>query len=432
MPTMNKAATPHMAPPASALPQGQRSDNFRMLRNIRVLDLTTSIAGPYATMLLADFGAEVIKVERPLGDDARHWGPPFLDHESLWFLSVNRNKKSVRLDGTTPEGRAVMKDLIAKSDVLITNQLGSVQRKLGLDAATLRAERPDLVHVSLTGFGIEGPNAALPCYDLIAEGYSGVMDLTGSPDGAPQKVGTPAADMLAGSDAALAVLAALHKRTATGEGCSIDIALTESMIRFMSPRIVPYLGSGEVSRRSGGKDSVIAIYTTFDTADEPMTLALGNDAIWQRFWDAVGEPLSADGPHLATNADRRKSRTEIAERIQAILLRRPRAEWLDLLSKAKVPAGPIYRVDEVVQDPHFLSRSVFYRIERDGHDIPQVNLGIHINGQAAGYQLPPPRLGEHSEQVLRDLLGYDDKAIGALRDCGAISAKDQESGKETL
>jgi crotonobetainyl-CoA:carnitine CoA-transferase CaiB-like acyl-CoA transferase len=295
-----------------------------------------------------------------------------------------------------------------------------VQRKLGLDAATLRAERPDLVHVSLTGFGLDGPNAALPCYDLIAEGYSSVMDLTGPAEGSPQKVGTPAADMLAGSDAALAVLAALHKRAATGEGCSIDIALTESMIRFMSPRIVPYLGSGEVPRRTGGKDSVIAIYTTFDTADEPLTLGLGNDAIWRRFWEAVGEPEAGSAPHLATNADRRRHRNEIVDRIQSILLRRPRAEWLALFAKAKVPAGPIYRVDEVVQDPHFLGRSTFYRIERDGHDIPQVGLGIHIDGQAAGYDLPPPRLGEHSEQVLRDLLGYDDKEVEALRNCGAI------------
>ncbi len=274
--------------------------------------------------------------------------------------------------------------------------------------------------MSLTGFGLDGPNAGLLCYDLIAEGYSSVMDLTGAVESSPQKVGAPAADMLAGSDAALSVMAALHRRAVTGEGCAIDIALTESMIRFMSARIVPYLGSGEIARRSGGTDSVIAIYQTFETADLPMTLGLGNDGIWRRFWAAVGQPEAAEGPEVATNADRRARRTEIVARIQAVLSQRPRAEWLDLLAKAKVPAGPIYRLDELVQDPHFRERSTFFRIPRDGHDLPQVALGIHVDGEAAGYTSPPPRLGEHNEHVLRDLLGYDEDKVSALKTSGAI------------
>lgn len=417
---MNIANSPSPALPVADLPEGQRSDKFRMLRDVRILDLTTSVAGPYATMLLADFGAEVIKVERQSGDDARHWGPPFLDGESLWFLSVNRNKKSLRLDFTAPDGRQVLSDLLDKVDVVITNQLAGVQAKLGIDAASTRRTRPGLIHVSLTGFGLDGPNAGLLCYDLIAEGYSSVMDLTGATDSSPQKVGAPAADMLAGSDAALSVMAALHRRAVTGEGCAIDIALTESMIRFMSARIVPYLGSGEIARRSGGTDSVIAIYQTFETADLPMTLGLGNDGIWRRFWAAVGQPEAAEGPEVATNADRRARRTEIVARIQAVLSQRPRAEWLDLLAKAKVPAGPIYRLDELVQDPHFRERSTFFRIPRDGHDLPQVALGIHVDGEAAGYTSPPPRLGEHNEHVLRDLLGYDEDKVSALKTSGAI------------
>lgn len=417
--SVNNAESSSQRIPASGLPTAPASA-FPMLRGVRVVDLTTSVAGPYATMLLADFGAEVIKVERPGGDDARHWGPPFLGGESLWFLSVNRNKRSVRLDFTRSEGRAVLCDLIGRADVVITNQLPAAQRKLGLDAATLRRDRPDLVHASLTGFGLDGPAAALPCYDLIAEGYSGVMDLTGPADAPPQKVGTPAADMLAGADAALAVVAALHRRAAGGGGCALDISLSESMIRFMSPRIVPYLGSGEVPRRSGGTDSVIAVYTTFETADLPLTLGLGNDGIWRRFWEAVGEPEAADNPELASNADRRRHRARVVERIQAILRRRPRAEWLATFARAKVPAGPIYRVDEVVADTHFRGRGLFYRVERDGLDLPQVGLGIHVDGVAAGCALPPPRLGEHSEEVLRDLLGYGGEAIAALRASGAI------------
>jgi len=417
---MKHASPPSEALPAAALPLGRPSEAFGMLRDIRVVDLTTSIAGPYAAMLLADFGAEVIKVERKSGDDARHWGPPFLDGESLWFLSVNRNKKSVAIDYADAAGRKVLSDLLDTADVVITNQLAGVQAKLGLDAQTLRAERPRLLHVSLTGFGLSGPSSALPCYDLIAEGYSGVMDLTGPAEAEPQKVGAPAADMLAGTDAAMAVLAALHRRAATGEGCTIDIALTESMIRFMSPRIVTYLGSGEVPRRSGGKDSVIAIYQTFQTADLPMTLGLGNDAIWRRFWEAVEHPEAAVGPGVSTNADRRTNRTEIVAQIQEILRTRPRAEWLARFQASKVPAGPIYQVDEVVADPHFQDRSLFFRIARDGHDLPQVGLGIHVNGEAASSYSAPPRLGEHSEEVLRSILGYDDAAITRLRDTGVL------------
>lgn len=408
------------SPPVAELPEQGQARSFAMLDGIRILDLTTSIAGPYATMLLGDFGAEVIKVEKPAGDDARHWGPPFLDGESLWFLTVNRNKKSIALDYRSEQGRQVLDALIDRADIVILNQLGDAQKKAGLDAAALRAKRPRLIHVSITGFGLTGPKADLPCYDLIAEGYSSVMDLTGVADGEPQKVGSPAADMLAGSDAALAVLAALHGRHTSGQGCALDISLTESMIRFMSPRIVPYLGSGEVPRRSGGRDSVIAIYQTFETADLPMTLGLGNDAIWRRFWQAVGQPEQAEGSSVCSNAARRANRIEIVERIQRVLHRRPRAEWLALLGAAKVPAGPIYRVDEVVRDPHFRERGLFFRTMREGRELPQVGLGIHVDGETAGLSSPPPRLGEHGAQILREHLQHDEATIAQLKKNGVI------------
>ena len=253
-----------------------------LLAGVTVVDLTTSIAGPYATMLLADMGARVIKVERPgKGDDCRAWGPPWLDGESLWFLSVNRNKESVTLDYSGDAGRKVLHDMVKKADVVIVNLVERVQKKLGIDYAALKAVKPDLVFVSLTGFGLTGARKDFPCYDLIAEGYSGVMDLTGEADSPPQKVGTPAADLISGMDAAMATLAALFDRAKTGRGHHIDIAMVDSMTRFMAPRIVPYLGSGEVPQRTGAKDSVIAVYQAFDTQDKPLTLGLGNDAIWQ-------------------------------------------------------------------------------------------------------------------------------------------------------
>jgi crotonobetainyl-CoA:carnitine CoA-transferase CaiB-like acyl-CoA transferase len=402
--------------PLDRLPARSLGAGFELLAGIRVLDLTTSIAGPYAGMLLGDLGAEVIKIERPgRGDDCRAWGPPWLDGESLWFLSVNRNKRSVTLDYSSEVGRSVLHDLVRAADVVLVNLVTRAQRKLGIDCESLGRLRPDLIHVSLTGFGLEGERADKPCYDLIAEGYSSVMDLTGEAEADPQKVGTPAADLIAGQDAALIAIAALFDRARSGKGHALDVAMVDSMTRFMAPRIVPYLGSGVVPKRSGAKDSVIAVYQVFNTADAPMNLALGNDAIWQRFWQAVGEPAMAEDARYATNAQRQAARAEIVARIAALLKTKPRDHWLKLLDAAKVPAGPIYRVDEVAADCALQERGVIYRLEHDGRAIPQVGLGIQVDGRTAGVRVAPPRLGEHTDAVLTDLLGYDAQRIAALR-----------------
>jgi crotonobetainyl-CoA:carnitine CoA-transferase CaiB-like acyl-CoA transferase len=404
--------------PLSQLPHKQAADRdpIRLLEGVRVLDLTTSIAGPYATLLLADFGASVIKIERREGDDARGWGPPFLAQQSLWFLSVNRNKRSVTLDFSTPRGRELLHALAAQHDVLVTNQIGRSQRKLGIDYATLSALCPGLVHVSITGFGVQGDRSDLPSYDLIAEGYSGVMDLTGEAGGAPQKVGTPAADLLAGMDAAMAVAAALYRRRADGKGCAIDISMVESMTRFMAPRLVPYLGSGELPRRSGARDSVVAVYQTFDTADEPITLGLGNDGIWRRFWAAVGEPDYGADARFRTNKDRRAARPEIVARIQSVLRRRKRADWLSLFAQHRIPAGPINRLDEVAADRDLHARGMLYSITAFDTSIPQVGLGIRVDESSETYRSPPPGLGEHTDAVLREMLGLKPGEIEQLRE----------------
>src|SRR3954462_4326880 len=298
--------------PMDSLPPPAAAPSASLLAGVTVVDLTTSIAGPYATMLLGDMGARVIKVERPgSGDDCRAWGPPWLDGESLWFVSVNPNKESVTLDYSNDAGRKVLHDMVKKADVVIVNLVARVQKKLGIDYDALKALKPDLVFVSLTGFGLTGARQDFPCYDLIAEGYSSVMDLTGEADSPPQKVGTPAADLISGMDAAYAALAALFDRSRSGRGHHIDIAMIDSMTRFMAPRIVPYLGSGEVPKRTGARDSVIAVYQTFDTRDDPITLGLGNDGIWRRFWEAVGRPETGNEPRYAKNADRRAARAEI-------------------------------------------------------------------------------------------------------------------------
>lgn len=412
--------------PADALPLRQPGAGFSLLSGVRVIDLTTSIAGPSGTMLLADMGADVIKIERPDGgDDARSWGPPFLDGESLWFASVNRSKKSVALDFSRPEGLELLYRLVGQADIVFANLPPRVASKLKVDAEALRAVRPDIIYVSITGFGLSGDRSDWTCYDLIAEGYSGIMDVTGAAGGEPQKIGAPAADMLAGQDAAFAAVSALYARRASGKGRVVDVALVDSMTRLLSCRIMSYLGSGELPKRSGGKDSVIAIYQTFDTADDPIALALGNDNLWQRFWAAVGQREIAEFPGMKTNADRRQHREAIVARIAGILREKPRSHWLALFRGARIPAGPINSVAEVVADQALLERGVFYRVPRaDGRVVPQVGTGILLNGECSLARSAPPDLGEHTDEVLSELLGLDVSERRKLQEQNIIRRKD--------
>jgi crotonobetainyl-CoA:carnitine CoA-transferase CaiB-like acyl-CoA transferase len=391
--------------PQENLPARAPSAGYQLLSGVRVVDLTSSIAGPYGTMLLADLGADVVKVERAgSGDDARAWGPPFLDGLGLWFTSVNRNKRSIDLDLKSADDRQVLQSLVARCDVVVTSLREEVMARLGVSFEQARKLRPDVIHCSITGYGLTGPKAQLPGYDLIAEGFSSVMDLTGEPDSPPQKVGTAAADLLAGMDAAFAVVAALFDRNRTSRGHQIDVSLAESMTRFMTPKLVSYLGSGELQRRSGGRDSVIAVYQVFKTADDPIVLALGNDGIFQRFCAAAGRPELADDPAYATNHQRRSRREVLVAKIQDVLLTRTGHEWLDLCRQADVPAGPINRVEDVVADDHLQARSMLFRIPTEGGALPQVGTGWQLDGRPNGYRLPPPHLGAHRDEVLAQWL----------------------------
>lgn len=401
--------------PLNALPLSPDGTALRFLEGVRVLDLTTSVAAPFGTMMMADLGAEVVKVERrKTGDDSRAWGPPFLDDESLWYLSVNRGKSSITLDYAAPRGREVLHRLVAAADVVVLNVVPRVQKKLGIDYDTLRAVRPDLIHVSVTGFGATGQRAELPSYDLIAEGYSGIMDITGEPDSPPQKVGTPAADLLAGMDAVIGTLAALYDRARTGNGHQVDISMYESMARFVGPRIVTYLGSGEVPRRSGARDSVIPVYQAFDTADEPITVGMGNDRLWHRFWEAVGDPGYGADARFCDSPSRLAHRAEIVERIQAILRTKTHDHWLAILAEARVPSGPINRIDQVAADRGLMDRGFLYRMQRGDGFIPQVGLGIRFDDSAAGPGRPPPALGEDTARVLSGWAGFTEEEIAAL------------------
>jgi crotonobetainyl-CoA:carnitine CoA-transferase CaiB-like acyl-CoA transferase len=407
--------------PSASLPMRAPGGCLNLLAGIRIVDLTTSLAGPYATMLLSDLGADVIKVERPGGgDDSRQWLPPQLAGKALWFSSVNRNKRSLTLDYSKPDGRSVLLDLVRNSDVVVTNQLSRVQAKLGVSYEALKRVRPDLVFVSLTGFGIDGARADWPCYDLIAEGYSGVMDLTGEAEGDPQKIGTPAADLLGGADAALGCLAALVNRAVTGAGRFVDVALVDSMTRFMTPRLVAFLGGGGLARRSGAKDSVIAIYQTFHTADAPITLALANDNVWGRFCRAVGRIDLLNDPTLADNPGRVRKRQWLVAEIATLLRLKSQRHWLELFTREGVPSGPINRLDEVAADSELQRRGLIYAMDDHGEALPQIGLGIRFDGVAGGYDRLPPDLGQHTEEILVDILGYQHGRVEELKGKGVI------------
>jgi crotonobetainyl-CoA:carnitine CoA-transferase CaiB-like acyl-CoA transferase len=403
----------HSALPYQNLPLVQCGMSLSLLKGIRVIDLTTSVAGPYGTMLLSDFGAEVIKVERPEGDDARQWGPPFLNGEALWFTALNRNKKSVVIDMRTPQGAEDFRKLLESADVVVTNQPLDVQRKLKLDYETLKSVRKDLIFVSITGFGLSGERSDLTSYDLIAEGYSGIMDITGEEDSPPQKIGAPAADMLAGQDAAMATMAALFDRQRSGNGRKIEVSLVESMVRFLACRISSYLGSGEVPKRSGGTDSVIAIYQAFDTIDSKITLGLGSNAIWNRFWKAVGDPEYANGPDFRTNAARRVHREAIVKHIQEILLTKSREDWLEIFASARIPAGPINQIDDLAADTALQDRGMIFALQ-DGTDriVPQIGLGIRIDDKPCIPRSSPPLLGQHTAEIL---YGMTEPEVGFQR-----------------
>jgi crotonobetainyl-CoA:carnitine CoA-transferase CaiB-like acyl-CoA transferase len=356
-------------------------------------------------LLLADLGADVVKIERAgRGDDSRQWGPPFLNGEALWYLAVNRNKRSVALDFADPADVGVLTELAGAADVVITTLREPLLRRLGLDYATVSARRPDLVFATITGYGLTGPNSGLPGYDLIAEGVSGIMAVTGEPTTGPQKVGAPAADILAGMDAAFAVVAALYDRARTGRGHLLDLSLVESMTRMLSPKLMSYLGSGELQRRSGGRDSVVAIYQAFDTADEPINLALGNDAIFERFCTVMDRQEWSACPDYRDNSGRRDHRTHLVTEIQKLLLERTAAEWLELYARADVPAGPVNNLEAVVTDPHLLERGLFYRHGDGDGAIPQVNTGWQLDGAANRLRRRPPALGADTADVLADWL----------------------------
>ena len=403
------------------------------LSHIRVLDLTRVLAGPWCAQTLADFGADVIKVERPgAGDDTRHWGPPYLKDadgadtaEAAYYLAANRNKRSVTIDIATPEGQQIVRELAAQSDVVLENYKVGQLKKYGLDYEALRVVKPDLVYCSVTGFGQTGPYAHRAGYDFIVQGIGGFMSITGErdgePGGGPQKAGVAIADLATGLYSTIAVLAALAHRDRTGEGQYIDMALLDVQVALLANMNTNFLASGKPPVRWGNAHPNIVPYQTFQTRDGWIIVAVGNDGQFRKFVEAGGRPELADDERFATNPSRVRHRDTLVPILAEMVKARGKADWIGALEAAGVPCGPINDLDEVFDNEQVIARGMQVSLPHPcGADVKLVRNPIRMSATPPDARTAPPLLGAQTEDVLRDMLGYDDVRIAALKAKQAI------------
>jgi len=403
------------------------------LTGIRVLDLSRVLAGPWAGQNLADLGAEVIKIERPkVGDDSRAFGPPWVKDaqgrdtkDSAYFTSANRGKKSVTVNLQQPEGQALVRELAAKSDVLLENYKFGDLARYGLGYEELQKINPRLIYCSVTGFGQTGPYKERPGYDFMIQGMGGMMSVTGEPDGAPgggpQRAGVPIADIITGMYASIAICAALAHRAQSGAGQHLDLALLDSQIALLAYQNTNYFATGKPPRRIGNLHPNIVPYQLFRAADGEVILACGNDNLYRKFCEAAGCPELAADPRFATNGKRVEHRDELARLLGAIFARRTKKEWVELLDAAGVPNGPINDIAQVFAEPQVKARGVRIEVEhRVAGRLPMVASPMRFSGTPLEHKTPPPLLGEHTEEILRQLLGKSVDEIARLRASGAI------------
>lgn len=394
-----------------------------LLSGIKVLDLTRVLAGPFCTMMLGDLGADVIKVEAPgRGDDTRGWGPPFAPGgEAAYFLSANRNKRSLTLNLKEEAGREVLRDLIRRADVVVENFRSGTLAEWGLDGEALEQLRPGLIYCTITGYGTTGPDRDRPGYDFIVQAEGGFMSVTGPEDGEPFRAGVAIADLAAGMFAACAILAALHGRRPGGRGERIDISLLESQLALLSYVASNYLVSGEAPRRHGNAHPNIVPYQSFRAQDGHFAFAAGNDLQWKRFCQGVGRDEWVSDPRYATNAARLANRKVLVAALGELFMTRPVAEWLVLCRELGIPAGPIRSLDQVFEDPQVQSRGVRTEVEHPSAGrLAMVASPLRFARRRVRVRLPPPLLGQHSEEILKTDLGYSAQKIEGLRRAGAI------------
>jgi crotonobetainyl-CoA:carnitine CoA-transferase CaiB-like acyl-CoA transferase len=404
-----------------ARPRPRRADTRPPLAGVRVIDLTRVLAGPFCAMALGDMGAEVIKIEEPgRGDDTRGW-PPFAGGEATYFLAVNRSKKSLTLNLKAPAGRDILRRLVARSDVVVENFRPGTMERLGLGYAQLRARRPGLVYCSISGFGESGPEAHRAGYDLIVQGESGVMDLTGFPDGPPVKVGTSIADLVSGMAAAQGIVLALLARARTGRGQKVEIGMLDVMASLLTYQAGLYWNAGGRPTRKGNQHPSIVPYEVFRAQDAYLTVGVANNSLWARFCEALERPDLARDPRFETEAQRVANREALVPLLDAALRARPAAEWIGRLERAGVPAGRINTVAEVCESPHLAARGMVLTLEHPkAGPVKVMGVPVRLHGTPGRPAGPPPLLGQHTEEILLRLLRMPPAKLAALRAAGVV------------
>jgi crotonobetainyl-CoA:carnitine CoA-transferase CaiB-like acyl-CoA transferase len=399
------------------------------LSNIRVLDLTRVLAGPWATQMLADFGAEVIKIEKPgEGDDTRGWGPPFLRNpdgsrgDAAYFQSANRGKRSVAIDMARPEGQQLIRALAAKSDIVIENFKVGGLKKYGLDFASLKSANPRLIYCSITGFGQEGPLANRAGYDVMIQGMAGVMSITGEKNGEPMKMGVAFSDIFAGLHAVIGIVTALYHRERTGAGQYIDISLLDSQVAVLANQALNYLIGGTVPGRLGNAHPNIVPYQTFETADGHIIMAVGTDRQFSEFCAIIGAPQLAAHEKFRNNRGRVENRDELVPILRPLMKARTTADWVQAFEAAAVPCGPINTIDQVFANPQVLARGLQIGLTRsDGLQVPGVANPVVFSETPNQYDLPSPRLGDSTDLVLMKVLGLEAAEIERLRGSAVVA-----------
>jgi crotonobetainyl-CoA:carnitine CoA-transferase CaiB-like acyl-CoA transferase len=391
------------------------------LAGIRVLDLTRALSGPFATMILGDLGADVIKVEDTWhGDDTRRWGPPFQGDDASYFLSVNRNKRGLAVNLKAPEGREIAQRLARNSDILMENFRPGTAARLGLGYEELSGQNPRLIYAAISGYGQTGPDSALPGYDAVAQAVSGMMSVTGEADGEPVRSGTSLADVGAGMWSLIGILAALHARDATGRGQLVDVSLLDGQIAWLTYVAGRYFATGVTPGRHGSAHESLVPYQVFPTADDPLMVAVGSDGLWRRFAAATGLEDLTDDPRYATNPDRVRHRDTLIPLITRALAGRGCTEWTDLLGRAGVPAGPVNTVPAALAHPQVAAREMVVEVEHPAAGaIRMLGTPLKLSAQPASIRRPPPVLGQHTDEILAEA-GYPPGRIAELRDAGVI------------
>ena len=394
--------------------------NMQPLQNIRVLDLSRVLAGPYCTMVLGDLGAEVIKVEPPEGDETRGWGPPFAGGESAYYLCVNRNKRGMVVNLKTEEGRAVLRELAGQSDVLVENFRPGTLKKFGLDFETLHELNPRLVYCSISGFGQTGPLRDMPGYDFMIQAMGGIMSITGEPDGEPMKVGVAVADLFAGQNAVIAILAALQARTLTGEGQYLDIALFDSQLGWLANVASNYLISEKTPKRYGNAHANIVPYQSFHAKDGWFVIAVGNDNQFKSMCRVIGQPELAQDVRFSANSARVENRERLIALLKPVFETKTVDEWLALIGD-QFPCGPINNFEQVFTMPHVREREMLVSMDHPTIGaLPLVGSPLKMRGTPVEYHLPPPLMGEHTKEILKSSLGLTDEQVSGLMERGCV------------